>query len=182
MNCLQATEHFSAHFEDELDYQHLQGFEAHLSTCANCQQEYTLFQETVKAAQQLPQIDPSPHFMPTLQQRLAEESREPPNFWQRLLYTLSWPRWVFASVMVLICITAGTYLYQGGVFNDEHRPTGESAINSRLQGDRQLETSRNPLSLQIPLARRSAFASQPTQQHYMLKRVSYTDTLTGGGL
>ena len=181
MNCLQATEHFSAHFEDELDYEHLQGFEAHLSTCDSCQQEYALFQGTVKAAQQLPQIDPSPRFMLTLQQRLAEESRETPSFWQRRV--LNWPRWAFTSIMVLICVTAGAYLYyQGGVFNDEHRLTEESAVNSRLQVDSQLETSRNPLLLETPLTRRSAFASKPTQQHYMLKRVSYTDMLTGGGL
>ena len=77
MNCLQAEEHFSAHFEDTLDYQTLQGFEEHLAACEACQHEYTRFQESVKAVQQLPQIEPSPYFMSTLQQRLATEQREP---------------------------------------------------------------------------------------------------------
>ena len=43
MKCLQAEEHFSAHFEDTLDYQTLQRFEAHLAACETCQQEYTRF-------------------------------------------------------------------------------------------------------------------------------------------
>ena len=76
MNCLQAEEHFSAHFEDTLDYQTLQGFEGHLAACEACQQEYARFQESVKAVQQLPQIEPSPYFMPTLLQRISEERRE----------------------------------------------------------------------------------------------------------
>ena len=76
MHCLQAEEHFSAHYEDTLDYRVLRDFEAHLDTCEACQSEYTRFQESVKAIQQLPQIEPSPDFMPRLQQRLAEERRE----------------------------------------------------------------------------------------------------------
>ena len=44
MNCLQAEEHFSAHFEDTLDYQTLQDFEAHLTECEACQHEYVRFQ------------------------------------------------------------------------------------------------------------------------------------------
>ena len=76
MNCLQAEEHFSAHFEDTLNYQVLRDFEAHLSECEACQHEYACFQESVKAVQQLPQIEPSADFMPSLLQRLAEERRE----------------------------------------------------------------------------------------------------------
>ena len=57
MNCLQAEEYFSAHFEDTLDYQTLQDFEGHLAECEACQQEYSRFQESVKMTQQLPQIE-----------------------------------------------------------------------------------------------------------------------------
>ena len=70
MNCLQAEEHFSAHFEDTLDYQTLQGFEGHLAECEACQHEYVRFQESVKAVQQLPQIEPRR----TLCQRYSNDS------------------------------------------------------------------------------------------------------------
>ena len=74
MNCLQAEEHFSAHYEDALDYRtYARDFETHLAACEACQQEYARFQESVKVVQQLPQIEPSPDFMPTLLQRLAEQ-------------------------------------------------------------------------------------------------------------
>jgi anti-sigma factor RsiW len=84
MNCLQAEENFSAHFEDALDYETLQRFESHIAECTTCQHEYAQFQDSVTASQRLPQIEPSPYFETTLQQRLSEEQRETFSFWQRL--------------------------------------------------------------------------------------------------
>ena len=59
MNCLKAEEQFSAYIEDELDYQAVRAFEAHLSTCESCRREFTLFRESLDLLHQLPQIEPS---------------------------------------------------------------------------------------------------------------------------
>lgn len=203
MNCLQAEEHFSAHFEDTLDYQTLQDFEEHLAVCEVCQHEYTRFQESVKAVQQLPQIDPSPYFMSTLQQRLATEQREPvgvrlPNpykesvatGWGRLLDVLRRPRWAFSGIMVLILAAAATFFYQDGLlFNRDLRSTPVVAPMSQSQ---QVATSPEALPESLPhfskdgnqFLRGSVILTprQPMQQRYMLKQVSYTSTSTGGGL
>ena len=199
MNCLQAEEHFSAHFEDTLDYQTLQDFEEHLAVCEACQHEYTRFQESVKAVQQLPQIEPSPYFMSTLQQRLATEQREPGSVkesvvtgWGRLLDVLRRPRWVFSGIMALILAAAGTLFYQDGLlFNQDLRSTPVVAPMSQRA---QVTTSPEALELPERLPRFSRDGSpflrgsiistprQPMQQRYMLKQVSYTTTSTSGGL
>ena len=99
MNCLQAEEHFSAHYEDSLDYQTLQRFESHIDECQGCEREYTLFCESVQASQQLPQIEPSPTFSATLQQRLSEEERETLSFWQRFRQLFILPKWAYLSTI-----------------------------------------------------------------------------------
>ncbi len=198
MNCLQAEEHFSAHFEDTLDYQTLQGFEEHLAACEACQHEYTRFQESVKAVQQLPQIEPSPYFMSTLQQRLATEQREPSSVkesvatgWARLLDVLRRPRWAFSGIMALILAAAGTFFYQdGSLFNRDLRSTPVVAPMSQ-----RAQVATSPEALPESLSPRfsrdgSQFLQgstiltprQPMQQRYMLKQVSYTTTSTSGGL
>ena len=195
MNCLQAEEHFSAHFEDTLDYQTLQDFEEHLAACEACQHEYTRFQESVKAVQQLPQIEPSPYFMSTLQQRLATEQREPSSVkesvatgWARLLDVLRRPRWAFSGIMALILAAAGTFFYQDGLlFNQDLRST-PVPMSQRAQ----VETSPEALPESLPHFSRDgnqflrgniiSTPRQPMQQRYMLKQVSYTTTSTSGGL
>ena len=196
MNCLQAEEHFSAHLEDTLDYQMLQDFEEHFAACEACQHEYTRFQESVKAVQQLPQIEPSPSFMSTLQQRLATEQREPGSVresvaigWGRLLDVLRRPRWVFSGIMALILAAAGTFFYQDGLlFNRDLRSTPVAPMYQRAQ----VATSSEALPESLPRFSRddSQFLGgsiistprQPMQQRYMLKQVSYTTTSTSGGL
>ena len=197
MNCLQAEEHFSAHFEDTLDYQTLQDFEEHLAACEACQHEYTRFQESVKAVQQLPQIEPSLYFMSTLQQRLAIEQREPSSVkesvatgWGRLLDVLRRPRWVFSGIMALILAAAGTFFYQdGSLFNQDLRSTPVVAPMSQRA---QVATSPEALPERLPRFSRDgsqflrgsliSTPRQPMQQRYMLKQVSYTTTSTSGGL
>ena len=197
MNCLQAEEHFSAHFEDTLDYQTLQDFEEHLAACEACQHEYTRFQESVKAVQQLPQIEPSPYFMSTLQQRLATEQREPSSVkesvatgWGKLLDVFRRPRWVFSGIMALILAAAGTFFYQDGLlFNQDLRSTPVVAPMSQRA---QVATSPEALPERLPRFSRDgsqflrdsliSTPRQPMQQRYMLKQVSYTTTSTSGGL
>lgn len=186
MNCLQAEEHFSAHFEDTLDYQTLQGFEGHLAECETCQHEYARFQESVKATQQLPQLEPSPYFMPALLQRLAEEKRETGGVkgivtgWKRLLDAFRRPVWAISGAMMLILATAGTYFYQEGfLFDQDSSPTVVTPTSQEAQiGTRPPVRNRNGFLPNSAISTRR----QPMQQHYILKQVSYTNASTSGGL
>ena len=192
MNCLQAEEHFSAHFEDTLDYQTLQGFEGHLAACEACQQEYVRFQESVKAVQQLPQIEPSPYFMPTLLQRISEERRETDGVkeisatrWQQLLEVFRRPVWAFSGIMALILAMTGTYFYQEGFLFD--RDSRSTAVTSESQ---EVQVATSPVETRRSVGDSSRLLPsgvistpvQPMQQHYVLKQVSYTNASTGGGL
>jgi anti-sigma factor RsiW len=192
MNCQQAEEHFSAHFEDTLDYQTLQGFEEHLAACEACQQEYARFQESIKAVQQLPQIEPSPYFMPTLLQRISEERSEIKGIkgttatgWKQLVDVFRRPVWAFSGILALILAVTGTYLYQDGSLFDRDSDstvvTPESqkvqvatspVVTRRAVGD---GSQRLPGDVTRPAVR-------PLQQHYILKQVSYTNASTRGGL
>jgi anti-sigma factor RsiW len=192
MNCLHAEEHFSAHYEDTLDYQTLQGFEEHLATCEVCQQEYARFQESVKAVQQLPQIEPSPYFMPTLMQRISEEQRETGGVreiaatgWKQLLDVFRRPVWAFSGIMALILAVTGTYLYQDGFLFD--RDSRAAAITSESQEVRVATSSVGTRRIVGNSSQRlpSGVIStpvRPMQQHYVLKQVSYTNASTRGGL
>lgn len=191
MNCLQAGEHFSDHFEDTLDYQTLQGFEEHLAVCETCQQEYAKFQESVKAVQQLPQIEPSPYFMPTLLQRIAEERREINGVkgitvpgWKQILDVLRRPVWAFSGILALILAVTGAYLYQDGLLFD--RDSRSAVITPESQEIRvatsPVKTRRVVNSGQFLPGGVTSTPVRSTQQHYILKQVSYTTASTRGGL
>lgn len=197
MHCLQAEEHFSDHYEDTLDYRVLRDFEAHLAECEACQSEYTRFQESVKAIQQLPQIEPSPDFMPRLQQRLAEERSEigdvkevAATTWERLQDVFRRPRWAFSAIVALILVAVGGYLYQdGSLFNQDSQPrvvvtsppersqVGIPPVELPVHVRRSVENV-NPFSPRGVIST----SRQPMQQHYILKQVSYTNASTRGGL
>ena len=192
MNCQQAEEHFSAHFEDTLDYQTLRGFEEHLATCEVCQQEYDRFQESVKAVQQLPQIEPSPYFMPTLLQRIAEE-RDGINGvkgtttigWKQLLDVFRRPVWAVSGILALILVLTGTYLYQDGFLFD--RDSDSAVVTPESQ---KVQVATSPVVTQRAVGNGSQRlpggmirpSVRPLQQHYILKQVSYTNASTRGGL
>lgn len=198
MNCLQAEEHFSAYFEDTLDYRALRRFETHLTACEACQHEYARFQESVKAVQQLPQIEPFPEFMPKLMQRLAEERQEFGDIkeiittgWHRLQDGLRRPQWAFGGIVALILIAAvGGYLYQDGFLSDRDSQPAvvvTPASEPSRGGPPPVEL---PVDVRRQVRRIDPFAPggvirtsrQPMQQHYILKQVSYTSASTGGGL
>ncbi|MDE0554507.1 MAG: zf-HC2 domain-containing protein [Candidatus Poribacteria bacterium] len=198
MNCLQAEKHFSAYFEDTLDYQALRDFEAHLTGCEACQHEYARFQESVEAVQQLPPIEPSPNFTPKLMQRLAEEPHEFGGIteiiatsWHRLQAGLRSPKWAFSGTVALILIVAvGGYFYQAGFLSDRDSQPAvvvtPASEPSRL-GPPPVEL---PVDVQRQVSSINSFSpggvirtsQQPMQQHYVLKQVSYTSASTGGGL
>ncbi len=192
MNCQQAEEHFSAHFEDTLDYQTLQGFEEHLAACEACQQEYDRFQESVKAVQQLPQIEPSPYFMPTLLQRISEERSEIKGIkgttatgWKQLVDVFRRPVWAFSGILALILAVTGTYLYQDGfLFDRDADSTVVTPASQKVQVATSPVVTRRAVgdgSQRLPgdVTRPSV---RPLQQHYILKQVSYTNASTRGGL
>lgn len=192
MNCQQAEEHFSAHFEDTLDYQTLRGFEEHLATCEACQQEYARFQESVKTVQQLPQIEPSPYFMPTLLQRIAEERDEINGVkgtttigWKQLVDVFRRPVWAFSGILALILAVTGTYLYQeGSLFDRDSDSTVVTSESQKVQVATSPVVTRRAVgngSQRLPgdVTRPSV---RPPQQHYILKQVSYTNASTRGGL
>ncbi len=192
MNCQQAEEHFSAHFEDTLDYQTLQGFEEHLAACEACQQEYARFQESVKAVQQLPQIEPSPYFMPTLLQRISEERSEIKGIkgttatgWKQLVDVFRRPVWAFSGILALILVVTGTYLYQdGSLFDRDSDSTVVTPESQKVQVATSPVVTRRAVgdgSQRLPgdVTRPSV---RPLQQHYILKQVSYTNASTRGGL
>ena len=113
MNCLKVEEQFSAYLEDELDYQAVRAFEAHLSTCESCRREFTLFRESLDLLHQLPQIEPSTEFDIALQARLADTQVESIPFWQRVLQPLHGQvRLALSGIAVLLVILAGFYFYQ----------------------------------------------------------------------
>lgn len=187
MNCLQAEEHFSAHYEDTLDYQTLQRFESHIAECQGCEREYSLFREVVQASQQLPQIEPSPSFTATLQQRLTEEELETLSLWQRLQNFFILPKWVYGFAVILLLASSASFLYYDDLFHS----SSQSDINGEF-----ISTQGSDAPPQLPseiddrfLPRSfggvgSAFttSSRPMQRNYVLKRVSYTTTSTAGGL
>ena len=187
MNCLQAEELFSAHFEDALDYQTLQRFDSHIDECQGCQQEYTLFRESIQASQQLPKIDPSPTFTATLQQRLSEEQRETLPFWVRLQNLLTLPKWTYGLAFILILASSVSFLYYDDIFNGSTQSEVDGEYISTPGFDSQTQFSSEIGDRFLPRSFGgvgSAFttSSQPMQRNYVLKRVSYTTTSTAGGL
>ena len=113
MNCLKVEEQFSAYLEDELDYQAVRAFEAHLSTCESCRREFTLFRESLDLLHQLPQIEPSTEFDIALQARLADTQVESIPFWRRVLQPLyGQTRLALGGIAVLLVMVAGFYFYQ----------------------------------------------------------------------
>lgn len=186
MNCLQAEEHFSAHYEDTLDYQTLQRFESHIDECHGCEREYTLFRESVQASQQLPQIEPSPSFTSTLQQRLSEEQRDTLSFWQRFRQLFILPKWAYGFAIILVLVSSVSFLYYDDLFNDDPQSQLEGEFISAPGSD---SSTQVPVEIDDRFLPRSfgvdsAFttSSQPMQRNYVLKRVSYTTTSTAGGL
>ncbi len=198
MNCLQAAAHFSAYLEDTLDYQALQRFETHLTACKACQHEYAQFQEVVKAAQRLPQIEPSPDFIPKLMQQLAEERREFGGIkeiittgWHRLQDRLRRPKWAFSGTLALILITTvGGYLYQNGNLSDQNSQSAVVVTPASEPSRVGLPPVASPTDAQREVQNADPFlpggvsstSRQPMQQHYVLKQVSYTTVSTRGGL
>lgn len=180
MNCLQAEENFSAHFEDALDYQTLRLFEAHLTECGECQKEYERFCESINASQGLPQIEPSPFFLATLHHRLLGEKRESLSFWERISRLFKMPRWALSGAMVLLLVAATvTFMFRDDIFNQDNTSPVSTRPNITQPED---SNNRQLIPSDREFGMPSIDSSQQIQQNYTLKQVSYTTISTGGGL
>ena len=159
MNCLKVEEQFSAYLEDELDYQAVRAFEAHLNTCESCRREFTLFRESLDLLHQLPQIEPSIEFDIALQVRLADTQVESIPFWRRVLQPLQGQvRWALGGIAVLLVMLTGFYLYQKTfdqktLTEPESVETAEAPEPSKrtpLAEGREVESKQQQLPLAVP--------------------------------
>lgn len=195
MNCLEAVENFSAHFEDSLDYRSLKHFEEHMATCLECQQEYDQFCLTIKVSQELPQIEPSTAFLTTLEQKLVGNERESLTIWDRISRLFNIPLFnmtrfniahsniargaLTGAALLLLVATTITIVYRDDLFDQETQPDATvPVITSEKQDIDRLDF--------FPIRTGSEFSSigvSPLmQQNYTLKQVSYSSISTGGGL
>lgn len=197
MNCLQIEEYFSSYFEDTLDYRTLQIFDEHLNNCEACQKEYEFFRESVSELQQLPQEQPSPGFLSTLLQQLNQEQPARPSFWQRLRAQFVTPKWALSSGVVMLLVITGTFLFQFNVGNDDNTQLDNLTQTTQMPEDSSssviVEESRHSTN---PTTQRSSLNHSATgssifsntvsgkqmQRRYILKQVSYSTPVTGGGL
>ncbi len=197
MNCLQIEENFSSHFEDTLDYQTLQKFEKHISNCEACQKEYKLFRESVTELRQLPQDQPSPYFLATIQQQLSKEQPAGLSFWQRINAKFVTPKWAVSGGLVMLMTIIGVFIYQFDVGNDDNTPLDTLTQSTQMVEDKSssviVEDSRH--TTKSPTLRNNlnhsgigssifsnTVSGKPMQQRYVLKQVSYSTPVTGGGL
>lgn len=151
MNCLKAEEQFSAYIEDELDYQAVRTFEAHLNTCESCRRELALFRESLDLLHQLPQIKPSTEFDVTLQARLADTHVESIPFWQRVLQPLhGQARWALSGVAALLVILAGFYFYQKTLTKSPSVDTAVAPETSRAAPVAKEREVKQQLPLAVP--------------------------------
>ena len=204
MNCLKAEEQFSAYLEDELDYQAVRAFEAHLSTCESCRREFTLFRGSLNLLNQLPQIEPSTEFDLALQVCLADTQVESISFWRSVLqHVQGQTRLVLNGIAVLLVMVAGFYFYQ----KTRVKPTPveivavpETSRRAPLAEGREVEWRRQQVPLAMPRQKLqslvnfpefSVFNLQPMrrsqqpqrlEQNYILQTINYTEAPTGGGL
>ena len=202
MNCLQVEEQFSAYLEDELDYQTVKTFEAHLTSCESCHHEFTSFRKSVNLLHQLPQIEPSAGFNVALRRRLANIQVEPISSWYRALNMLRLrPVWAFSGfATIALVMLVSIYLYQNAFFKSPHAELASdlntpSVIQRYVLPDefgrqeRLLSTPPyfNPQRPTNGLKFDGASVLQEQQprrieRNYILQTVSYTDAPTGGGL
>lgn len=203
MNCLEAVENFSAYYEDSLDYRSLKHFEEHMATCLECQREYDQFCLSIKVSQELPQIEPSPAFLTTLEQKLEGNERESLTIWDRISRLFNTPlinmphsniaRRVFTGAALLLLVaTTTTIVFRDNLFHQENQPDATVPVITSEKAESPLIRETGGLSQDIDinelfrLGMGSEFSSigvSPLmQQNYTLKQVSYSSATTGGGL
>ena len=200
MNCLMAEEHFSAYLEDELDYRTIKEFEAHLTDCGSCSNEFALFRKSVNLLHQLPRIEPSSDFDRSMQSRVGSLDVDRTPAWHQLLDSLrTRPVWAFSGIATILLVGLLTaYFYQNGldgykpsspgiVFETDSSPTHRPVVRIDT-----LEPPALPVhQVNVPLDFGSGVFSgrevldwrpQRIQQNFILQSVNYSSAPRGGGL
>ena len=199
MNCLKAQEDFSAYLEDELGYQTIKTFEAHLTGCEACRDEFALFKKSVNLLNELPQVEPSPFFNVALQTSLANIEVNTVPLWRQIVEAIRiQPVWALSGVaMILLVVFAGAFLYPG-LFGErssyniavESRPLPTQPNRLLIQPDIAHVWKSGKIPLAVPdvnqLRPSGALAGglgyPPMRQNYILQTANYTDAPTSGGL
>ena len=200
MNCLIAEEHFSAYLEDELDYQTIKDFEAHLTNCGSCSSELALFRKSLNLLHQLPRIEPSSDFDRSLQSRVENLDVSRISVWHQVLDSLrTRSGWAFSGIAtVLLVVLIGAYFYQNGSI--EHTPSPPSIVfgkntNStdppveKINDHGLLPLPVHQVNVPIEFGSRGFFGRevlewrpQHTRQNFILQTVNYSSAPRGGGL
>ena len=204
MNCLTAEGRFSAYLEDELDYQTIREFEAHLANCSTCQTEFAAFHDSVNLLHQIPHIEPSSNFDRNLQSKIANLEVDKVPAWRHILAVLhARPMWTHGVIAaVLLVAVVGALFYSSG-------PTGQRSgvptivhDNGHKSDSRLVEPVDTPEPPVLPARqfnvpfnfgteysfdnsiRDDAMprAPQHTQQNYILRTYDYSFVSSGGGL
>ena len=175
MNCLKAEEKFSAYIEDELDYQAVRTFEAHLNACELCRREFTLFRESLDLLHQLPQIESSTEFDTALKTRLADTQVESIPFWGRVLQPLHGQiRFTLSGVAAILVMVAGFYFYQKTSINPESVEivaAPESSRRAPLADQRRIEWQRQQFPLAVPSQEPRSLVNFPESSAFDLQPV-----------
>ena len=175
MNCLNTEEQFSAYLDDELDYQTVKAFEAHLSDCESCRREFTLFRKSLNLLHQLPQIEPSREFDIALQVRLAEVQVEAIPFWQRVLQPLYGQTCqALSGIAVLFVMATGFYFYQETLSDPQSGEIAAAPEPSRripLVEGRQTEWQRQQFPLAVPSRELQSLVNFPESSVFNLQPV-----------
>ncbi len=198
MNCLEAVENFSAHFEDLLDYHSLKLFEDHMETCLECKREYDQFCLSIKVSQELPQIEPSPTFLTTLEHKLIGNERESLTMWERIRRLFNIPHFNIArrvltgAALLLLVAATITIVYRDDLFDHKTQSDALVPVITSEKTESPLIRGTGGLMQDIdrdnffPIGTDSEFSSigiSPLmQQNYTLKQVSYSSVSMGGGL
>ena len=175
MNCLKAEEQFSAYIEDELDYQAVRTFEAHLNACESCRQEFTLFRESLDLLHQLPQIEPSTDFDTALKTRLVDTQVESIPFWGRVFQPLHGQiRFALSGAAVMLVMVAGFYFYQKTSINPGSAEIIAAPGSSRrapLTDQRRIEWQRQQFPLAVPSQEPQSLVNLPESSVFNLHPV-----------
>ena len=198
MNCLKAQGHFSAYLEDELGYQTIKTFEAHLEECEACRGELALFQKSVNLLNELPPIEPSPFFDIALQTSLADIEVDTVSLWRRIVDAIRIPPvWALSGVAtILLMIFAGAFLSPGpfGELSSniavESQPLPAQPNQLRIKPDIAHVWKSDNIPLAIPDVNRlhpsggvaGGLGYPPMRQNYILQTANYTKAPTSGGL
>jgi len=98
MNCGQTEKKLVAYLDGKLHAAERRLFEAHLATCASCQEQAEGFRSVWEVLEELPAIMPSPAFDAAVRARVQQEPRRA-GFWSWIVPS---PRLAFAITTLLI--------------------------------------------------------------------------------